>query len=57
VTANPQTAQHLAELDAQYDAHRSALHERALQAADAIADEAAELGGRLEPELQIYQTS
>ena len=50
MTANPKTAQHLAELDAQYDAHISALRDRAAQAADAIADDAAELGDRLEPE-------
>jgi hypothetical protein len=57
VTANPNIAQHLAELDAQYDAHLFALRERAVQASDAIADTAAELGGRLEPELQNHQNS
>ena len=48
--ANPSTAQHLAELDAQHDAHLSALRQHAALVQAAAAQDAAELAERLEPE-------
>ena len=47
---DPSAAEHLAEIDARYDAHLSALRQHAALAAEAVATDAAELAERLEPE-------
>ena len=50
MTANSSAAQHLAEIDAGYDAHLSALREHTALSRAAVASDADELAERLEPE-------
>ena len=47
--ASAAAAAHLAELDAQYEAHAAALEEHALLARAAVTNDADELRDRLEP--------
>ena len=48
--ASATAAAHLAELDAQYDAHAAALREHAVLARAAVTNDADELRERLEPD-------